>query len=109
MIIPNSLNFKCYYAHFPLHLIYSFDEDIKISSLLRAKAYDKIIERLSPIELKLAPKQLQILAELYLYKRNYKRAAEVFEKLLSMKIETKKTQYQLAHTSRLLLTSPFSL
>ena len=73
----------------------SFDEDIKISSLLRAKAYEKLIDRLEDNKEELNPKQLTILSELYLYKRNYKSAASILEKMLALNIESSKTLYQL--------------
>ena len=74
----------------------TFDEEIKISSLLKAKAYEKLIARLEEKKESLDSKQIKILSELYLYKRDYKNAAIILEKMLSMKIETDKTLYQLA-------------
>ena len=84
-----------YLAYEDMRSLDDFDEDIKIASLLRAKAYDKLIDRLEEKKSHLNAKQLQILADLLLYKRRYLGATKILEKLLQMGVEEDKQLYQL--------------
>ena len=77
-------------------------EEIKITSLLRAKSYDLLTDRLLAKRQSLDSKQLELLADILLYNRAYKEAVPIYTELVEKKVLVKKSLYQLGRLEYLL-------